>query len=90
MAEQKNVVLGALWKKEDADYLTGSLDAELLAEAMKESEDGKIRIIIFANQFKKKETHPDFQILLSRPKEKKVAKEPERPSYAKKKKSIFD
>jgi len=63
--DKKN--LGALWSNKD--YLSGVLELDELKKAAKDSKDGKIRIIIFKNNFKKKDTHPDYNILVSKPKE---------------------
>lgn len=64
--DKKN--LGALWKNEKG-FLSGVLELSELKKAAKGNTDGKIRIIIFKNDFKKKETHPDFNILISKTKE---------------------
>lgn len=63
--------LGALWKKtnERGEYFTGSLTV-----------DGqKIDVVVFPNNFKKQERHPDFRILKARD---KGASRPDRPQPA--------
>ena len=55
--------LGALWKGEK--FLSGTLDVEALKGAAKEAVDGKIRVVVFKNNFKSKKNHPDYNILIS-------------------------
>jgi len=57
---EKQKDIGALWQnlsKSGNKYLSGSIEI-----------DGtKHKIVVFANSYKEKETHPDYKIYLSQP-----------------------
>ena len=58
-----NDKIGALWSNtgKQGEYLSGSIEI-----------DGKkIGIVCFKNTYKKDEKHPDWNILISKPKEEK-------------------
>lgn len=46
--------IGALWKKKDKDYLSGTI----------EYEGAKIPILVFKNNRKEKDNQPDYNICL--------------------------
>lgn len=82
MSKTKN--LGALWKDDETGFISGVLDIEALGEVRDYVNGGKLRIVVFPNNFKKGNARrPDFNIVLSIPKEKEEPKK-EKP------KSIFD
>lgn len=62
---EKNNSIGALWEKEGkaGKYMSGQIEIG----------GNKINIVVFKNTNKKKENHPDWNILISKPKEDKRA-----------------
>lgn len=60
MSEEKEKSIGALWAKQSSkgEYFTGQLELN----------DEKIKIVVFKNNYKKEDKHPDWKIFLSTPK----------------------
>lgn len=60
MAEE-NKSIGALWEKKSGKgtWFSGSI----------ETNGEKIQIVVFKNDYKKEEKHPDYKIFVSKPKE---------------------
>lgn len=57
--------IGAIWKGKDGkDYFTGSIEGPLNL-----GEGEKLKIVVFKNQRKEKDTQPDYNILKSKPRE---------------------
>ena len=73
MGDKKdNGQIGALWKNDDKDFVTGRIEIAKL-EAALERYRGKeyLPIGLFKNTYKKGDTHPDYHILVLRDKEEK-------------------
>jgi len=66
--------IGALWVKEGkkGDFYSGYIEVE------NGGKKEKIRIVVFKNNYKNKETSPDFQILKSKMTEEEKYKKEER------------
>lgn len=57
--------IGAIWKcKDGKDYFTGSIEGPLNL-----GEGEKLKIVVFKNQRKEKDTQPDYNILKSKPRD---------------------
>ena len=56
--------IGVLWEKDGANgkYFTGTINGQ--------------KVVVFANKFKKEERHPDWRVLISRPKEERGEEPP--------------
>ncbi len=60
MSEQQKkamIKIGALWKSEKGDNLTGQM--------------GDARLVVIPNQYKKEPKHPDFVVFIAEPNERK-------------------
>ena len=61
--------IGALWKKTSGKrtvYLSGKIDGR--------------QVVVFANKDKKSDKHPDYRVLLSRPREEAAPAPPTEPA----------
>lgn len=67
MAEQEKSI-GALWEKKSSKgtWFSGSIEVD----------NKKISIVVFSNDFKKEDKHPDYKIYVSQPKKQEMAGEP--------------
>jgi uncharacterized protein (DUF736 family) len=66
MSEGKNESIGALWVNKEKKFLSGSITI-----------DGKeTKIIVFKNDRKSEDKHPDYRIFLSKPKGESAEREP--------------
>lgn len=62
--EQKMVEIGAFWRRtsqKGKKYLNGSIDPQSIPESFNE----KIKVVMFPNGSKEKDTQPDFYLYLS-------------------------
>jgi hypothetical protein len=73
---EQQTKLGALWQKDG--FLTGQLEPteELITilQALLVT-GGKLSIVAFKNKYKEQEKHPDYQILVSKPKQDRQPEE---------------
>lgn len=62
MTEEKQKSIGALWAKTSAkgDYFTGQIEL---------ADGSKIKIVVFRNNYKTEDKHPDWKIFESKPRE---------------------
>jgi len=75
MADSQEQSIGALWSKQSkggANYFSGSIEIE----------GKKTQIVVFKNQFKKEEKHPDWKIFVSVPQGQQNKPEPEKQENA--------
>jgi hypothetical protein len=75
---QKNEKMGALWVNEKGSnkYLTGELEIDkgtfkALGAAFVTSDTAKVKVVVFKNGYKDKDSHPDWIIYKSKPRDKK-------------------
>lgn len=61
---EKNNSIGCLWEKEGkaGKYMSGNIEVG----------GNKINIVVFKNTHKKSDKHPDWNILISKPREEKT------------------
>lgn len=61
MADEKNQSIGALWEKQSkkGTWFSGQIEIE----------GEKIPIVVFKNDYKKEDKHPDWKIFISQPRE---------------------
>jgi hypothetical protein len=61
MSDEKQKSIGALWENQSSKgkYFTGQLEID----------EKKIKIVVFANGFKKEDKHPDWKIYVSVPRD---------------------
>jgi uncharacterized protein (DUF736 family) len=65
MPKQKSI--GALWVRESKGkkYLTGNIETNALID----TGESKVKLVVFKNDYKKEDRHPDYRIFISQPRE---------------------
>lgn len=71
--ENKQTEVGALWKKEGRKgaFFGGNLDFSKMTKEQWEEfvKTKKLQVVVFNNEFKQNERHPDVRVYISKPKD---------------------
>ena len=92
MAKKEAIYIGAIWKNDETEKISGSIKKEELDKVVAETGDDNIYFMVFPNENKTKPTQPDFNVVWYPPKEKKSSyskKDSGERKTGKKKSSLF-